>query len=344
MINGSTSTQYLNQVNFSKYYNETLHGNLTLVVESKGYELRKLYIDFKPYTLSNNIMYLLPSGASVYAVLFRVYERSGGSGSALAIENVVLNVYKYISGTRTFLGQAKTDSNGLTFFNMNYLLADYEIILTKNGFVTQTLTTIPNVQEYTILMIPEGTQTGYGFSGFSYKFYPENPFLNSSVVNFSVSIIDENNALSISTFKITGTNVSRTNISLNSNGGLLFLRNININTTKYLANLTVIRNGVSYQLLKVYSYKGVITMPNATTEYAKTSLQNMEGWDKLFLVVFSYIAVAGFGVMISGSPAVGLFVGLFPLMLFWQFGLVSAGFLAVATIFTVIGGFYTRGA
>jgi hypothetical protein len=87
---------------------------------------------------------------------------------------------------------------------------------------------------------------------------------------------------------------------------------------------------------------GTINKYNATTINSVNYVQNLDGWDKLFIVVFSYIGVVGFGIAISGSASIGIILGLFPLLLFWNFGLVNTGFLAVATIFSVIGGFYTR--
>jgi hypothetical protein len=340
--NSTTSTQYLNQMNFSKYYNETLHGDLTLTVSNIGYGARKLYVTLLPNTVSNNTMYLLRAGASNYPIIFRALQGSGGSASTIPLEDVILSFYRTISGTRTFLGQAQTDNNGYTYFNMNYTLGDYEVIFQKTGFITETLLTLPNVQEYTIYMVIEAAEVVNNLEDFDYAFYPSGNFVINPFIG-GVTLTASNNDLSSWRFKVTE-NSSINYLSTASNGGSVYY-NITNKSPTYTFNLTIVKNGVTYSFIKVYNNNN-LSYTNSTNLIVVA--QNLNSGDyngeKIMIILFVYIIFVGLGIFLSaGNQAVGLVTGILPLTMFMVVDLVTIPLYSILMLVTILGAYATRG-
>jgi len=68
------------------------------------------------------------------------------------------------------------------------VLTDYEITISKSGYISQVINSIPGKADYTILMEEEGSTSSFLFDDFSYMINPETtpkslPF-NASVVVF----------------------------------------------------------------------------------------------------------------------------------------------------------------
>jgi hypothetical protein len=342
IANATTSTQYLNQMNFSKYYNETLHGELSLSVTSTGYNQRKIFVTLLSNTVSNNTMYLLRTGSSNYPVIYRALQGSGGSASTIPIEDVTLSFYKTISGTRTFLGQAMTDNNGYTYFNMNYTRGDYEVIFQKTGFVTETLFTLPNVQEYTIYMNIEAAEVLNNLEDFDYAFYPSSQFVSKPFVG-GVTLTASNNDLSSWRFKITG-NTTIDYTSTASNGGSIYY-NITNKSPTYTYNLTFIKNGIPYTFIKVYNNKNISLTNSTSWEVLAQNLNNGDyNGEKILIVLFVYIMIVGLGIFLSaGNQAVGIVLGIMPLTAFMLVDWISIPLYSILMLISILGAYSTRG-
>lgn len=331
--NATNSTYYLNQHNFSKYYNETLTGDLTLIVESSGFDLVKLYTAFSPYTAVSQIVYL--NNLSV-PVIYRVLDIS----LQQPIEDVVLNVYSQINGSQTFIGQAKTDSQGFTYFNQD-TSRDYYITFTKSGYVTQQINSLPGVVEYTVLMPEDGADAGFIFNGLSYKFSPTAGTITDLPFNGSVTVIDEDSLISSLIFTISGTNYTNSTSDITSPNGGVYTLYVNNASTQYLFNLTIVREGQTYTFTKTYNY---LQESNETTTLINVAQQlnsDQYNGEKIFIIMFIYIGFMALGAFFS--PTLGVMFGIFPLMLFAFVGWIPDGVAILLGFFNVLGALYFRG-
>jgi hypothetical protein len=266
------------------------------------------------------------------------------------ISGAVLNIYKYLVGVKTFIGQATTDSNGYTYFNMD-IDDDYIIIITKDGYVTQTLNSIPLVDQYTILLNKDSVDVSYVFSGFSYKFTPSGTYINNIPFNGSVQVIDEDNTISISKFTITGyncafkvsclQNFSEYNYSIVA-GGDTITHYINDTTKRYRFNLTVVRNNISYTFIKDYYYINETTQNTSLNNAGDIIIDDGYNGERMFIMIIGYLIFSAVGASLAG-PGAGAILGLFPLVFFFSMGWLNLGVTAVLGMFTLLGVWYFRG-
>lgn len=333
MNNVSNYTQYLNQLNFSKYYNETLHGNLTLTAESSGYSLRKIYTQLNPYTAVSHVIYLLADADST-PVIFRVLNLA----QTQSIEDVVFTFKKEISGTPTFLGQAKTDSQGYTYFNMD-VLGDYQITISKAGYVTQIINSIPGKSEYTILIEEEGSSTPFLFENFNYYFTPSSSNVSSVPFNVSAYTFDEANLISSMRFTVTGDNTSFTDVLTSSSGGIIQFTVTNA-SPQYLLNLTVMRDGQEYNFIKKLNYYQTAAS-NATVQKVAQELDGSANTEnRVFMMIILYVVAVVLGSLFS--PTVGAVAGLLPITIFAipSVGWLTPGVAALFYLITILGVLY----
>lgn len=332
MNNVSNYTQYLNQLNFQKYYNETLTGNLTLTAERSGFSLRKIFTQLSPYSAVSHTIYLLPDADST-PVVFRVLNLA----QTQSIEDVVFTFKEEISGTPTFLGQAKTDSQGYTYFNMD-VLTDYEIIISKDGYVTQVINSIPGKTDYTILMEEEGITNSFLFDDFSYIINPSSP-PSSLPFNSSAVVFDEANLISSMKFTVIGDNTSETQTLTGASGGTIqFL--ITNSSSQYVLNLTVLREGQSYSFIKKINYYEPIAS-NATVQKVAQELEGeANNENRVFMIIIIYVVAVVLGSLFS--PTIGAICGLLPITIFaiptvaW----ITPGIAALMYVFTILGVLY----
>lgn len=334
-ITDTNSTIYLNQLNFSKYYNDTFTGNLTLIFDSINYSTRKLYTTLSDNSATSHIVYLKRSSLST-SVIFQTLDLSASS----PIEDVEFVFQKYINGTLTFLAEAKTDSSGYTYFNMG-LSEDYQIIITKGGYVTQTINSIPGKTSYTILMEPENVQQGFAFQGFSYKFIPIIKQQSTLPFNAGVNVVDSDNLLSSWTITVTGDNTSFTQTSINSAGGLVEF-NITNASIRYMLNLSGMRDGNYFEFIDYVSYKNQSTQVTTLI----TQAQNMDNdpdatYDKVMLILIIYVIFVVLGTIVSfGNSSFGAMLGLIPITFFVYLSWLPLGFAILFGVFTILGVLY----
>jgi hypothetical protein len=287
-------------------------------------------------------MYLLKTGTGNYPIIFRALQGSGGSASTIPLEDVILSFYRTISGSRTFLGQAQTDNNGYTYFNMNYTLGDYEVIFQKTGFVTETLITLPNVQEYTIYMVIEAAEVVNNLEDFDYAFYPSGTFVINPFIG-GVTLTASNNDLSSWRFKITGNN-SINYLSTASNGGSVYYNVTNTSPT-YTFNLTIVKNGVTYSFIKVYNNNNLSYTNSTNLVVVAQNLDNGDyNGEKIMIILFVYVIFVGIGIFLSsGNQAVGLITGILPLTMFMVVDWVTIPLYSILMLVTILGAYATRG-
>ena len=330
MNNVLNYTQYLNQLNFQKYYNETLTGNLTLTVESSGFSLRKVFTELNPYSAVSHIIYLLADAEST-PVVFRTLNLA----QTQAIEDVVFTFNKEISGVPTFLGQAKTDSQGYTYFNMD-VLTDYEITISKSGYISQVINSIPGKADYTILMEEEGSTSSFLFDDFSYMINPETT-PKSLPFNASVVVFDEANLISSMKFIVTGDNTSETKTLTAASGGTIQFEITNV-SSQYVLNLTVMREGEEYNFIKKINYY-VETATNTTVKKVAAELEGeSNNEDRVFMIIIIYIVAVVLGSLFS--PSIGAVFGLLPITIFAFVEWITVGIAALFYVFTILGVLY----
>lgn len=330
---GTNYTQYLNQYDFNKYYNETLTGNLTITIESAGYELRKIFALVDYSTAANHEVYLLQT-SSATPLIFRTMNLA----QTQPISDVILTFRKEISGVPTFLGQAKTDSQGYTYFNMD-VLGDYEIIISKSGYETKIMNSIPGKTEYFILMEEEGSSNSFLLDTLSYGFEPKETNINSIPFNGSLNVVDSLNQITELNFQVKNNknDLLFENSSSLANGVYIDFE-INNESLKYYYNLTFLRNGVTYTFLKTYDYNN-ITPTNMSMENVGEELKGEENTsNRVFMIIIFYMIAVVFGSIFA--PTFGAMLGLLPITYFVVVGWLPLGFGAVFWVFTILGVMY----
>lgn len=332
MNNVSDYTQYLNQHNFSLYYNETLKGQLTLSISSAGYCSRNIYTSMDSYTAASNVVYL-PLSSDCTPVIFKTVNLA----ETQPIEDVVFTFKRIISGQPTFVGQAKTDSQGYTYFNF-YSGADYTITISKSGYITQIINSIPGKIDYTIVMSTTASLNNYLYDGFSYYLHPIDSIISSLPFTASAFSFDENNLLSKETFTVTGVNVSYSDSSTSASGGLMSF-NITNSSPYYILNLSVIRNGQTYNFIKTLNYYSVNASNNFTLQKVGDQLNTSENTtDRIFIMLILYAMALGMGAMFS--IAISPFIGLIPITIFIIIGYIPLGVGAVIYLISIMGVLY----
>lgn len=332
--NVSTAINYSNQLTFTRNYSNTLHGFVTATISRKNFCTRKVFYNFSSYTSTSITVYLLNS-SKCSPVIFTIQD---GSNNNKPIENAILNFYTPIAGAYTFIGQALTDGQGNTYFNYNYQTGDYRIIITKDGYVTETLNSLPNVNQYTILLKGIGSSIYYTWAGFNWQITPNSvnsfPFVASGIT------IDSTNQITMTSFKINGINETFYNYSFstNSNGANISFT-INNQSKTYILNLTVIRNGETITMLKTLSYSNA-TYYNTTWISAGNLIANDNNYnaDRWFIMLVILILFGIFGATLAGSTGASIFT-IFPLTYFVANGWLGYGIYGLLVIFVGVSVF-----
>ena len=331
--NGTNYTQYNGQEDFEKYYNETLHGNITITIEKAGYGSRKIFTELTPYSVVSHEVYLLTEELTT-PVIFQTQNIA----QTITIEDVAFTFKKEIEGEPTFLGQAKTDSQGYTYFNMD-VLGDYEITISKDGYVTQQINSIPGKTDYTILMEESGIGGSFLYDDFSYKILPIKDTVSSTPFNVSAEVFDELSLISSMRFTVTGTNTSFTDVLTSSNGGKIeFL--IENRSARYILNLTVKREGQTHTYIKKIDYKSTTSKNSSISNVAQELDGKENNSSRAFVILITYVSAVVLGSLFS--PAIGAVFGLIPITIFaipavdW----LTPGVAAVFYVFTILGGLY----
>ena len=173
-IENSTDSQtYLNQFNFSKLYNETPTGDITLTISANTYDDSEYLLTLNPYTSINLDTYLYSTNSTAVHQ-FTVLETSSG----LALSGVDIEIQQEINNSWTTIGAKTTGSNGKTYFYLS-TAEEYKVIFSKDDYVTATSNTIPTVKEYTVKL--SSTAGTYEYvDDISYSFKPTATLLNDN--------------------------------------------------------------------------------------------------------------------------------------------------------------------
>jgi len=338
--NSTTIQVFNNQINFSQQINNITFGNIIILIESEGYSSRKIFTTILPYTSISFVIHLLNSSLST-PIIFEVSDIAG----AIPIEDATLNFFKLIGNATELMGQARTDSQGTTFFNMG-IDDEYEIVISADLFETVTFNSVPGRVLYPILMTKIGAETDFIFNTFGYKFSPTTGFVTSLPFNGSVQVSDNDAAITFMTFTITGTNTSLQTTSTNPSGATLGPLLITNFSEEYLFNLTVIRNGQTLSFFKTITFLNE-TDSSTSLKAAAEQLQGEENnADRIAMMIIFYVFFVGLGTIIGG-PLFGTMAGLIPISLFVMVGwfsatsdVTNAGAGLLLGLFTVMGGLF----
>ena len=338
--NSTTIQIFNNQINFSQQINNITFGNIIILIESEGYSSRKIFTTILPYTSISFVIHLLNSSLST-PIIFEVSDIAG----AIPIEDATLNFFKLIGNATELMGQARTDSQGTTFFNMG-IDDEYEIVISADLFEAVTFNSVPGRVLYPILMTKIGAETDFIFNTFGYKFSPTTGFVTSLPFNGSVQVSDNDAAITFMTFTITGTNTSLQTTSTNPSGATLGPLLITNFSEEYLFNLTVIRNGQTLSFFKTITFLNE-TDSSTSLKAAAEQLQGEENnADRIAMMIIFYVFFVGLGTIIGG-PLFGTMAGLIPISLFVMVGwfsatsdVTNAGAGLLLGLFTVMGGLF----
>lgn len=330
IINDTTSTIYLNQFNFSKNYGDTITGNLTIIIESENYLSRNFYTTLSEFTSVSQVLYLIPVSDSDQ-VIFRTIS----SLDSQPVSNSYLNFFRYINGSKVFLGQSLTDGNGYTSFNLDSTKI-YEILITSDGYISQTFNSLPNTLTYTIILNPEGVLVDWLFNQFSYKFTPTITTLSSLPANFSVIYIDQDNLITNAIFTISGNGFSYSTSSTMPSGTTLTISNINNISSVYTANLTVNREGQTYTFLKFYNYYNESNYNTTIVNLADTLDGDTNVYDRILVIIVGFVIFGAIGSWLAGGVggAIALFI---PLILYAYVGWLPIGLSILLMCFIILG-------
>lgn len=334
IYNSTNSTEFLNLAYFDLQYNETFTGFIGLEVSSTGYATRKFFTTFSPYTSINQTLYLLDENSS-YPVIFRTTNLNGD----IPLNDTYINFYRLIGGNNTFVGQALTDSQGFTYFNMD-ILADYELFIIKEGYQTVQMNSIPNKIEYNpILMAENDNDLDWIYEDVSYKFDSTSK-MSDSTKSFDYNLIDTANQITNFTIKLQDQNYNVLNSSSSSspNGGTLELTT-STNSSRYLYNLSLYRDGTYYEFLLWTSLDQDI---NTSVAGIGQTLADDDTTNaaKIFVIMLSYLAAAGFGAYFS--RALGAVLGMVALVIFTFAAWIPIALTAIAGVITIGGVLYFR--
>ncbi len=323
--------EYLSQTNFSKYYDEMPTGELTLTIDAPNYDKRKIFTSISEFTTTSHVVYL-ENDTIADPVVFRVLETDKNT----PIEDVVFNFKKIINGEKVSVAQAKTDAQGFTAFNMD-IFEDYEIIITKNNYVTQTINTIPGKTDYTLLMYKEGTQQDYTFDSVSYKITPETK-TNEFPFNASVIVVDDLNLISSLKFQVITENGTLSEVTSTNAAGATLTIPVNEEYPRYTLQLTIVREGKTTEVQKIVDY---FAPQNQTTNIVQVA-EELEGEEsnanRVMMILFIYVIAVILGSLFSAT--FGAVTGAFAVIGFAFVGWIPPGIAALMIVITIAGSLY----
>lgn len=215
---------------------------------------------------------------------------------------------------------------------------DYIITISKTGYVTSTLKSLPNTFSYTLTLPAQQTGTTNPFQGVVTLVRP------TGQVSLPVTVYgytqDSLNLLSASYFTVTTAEgiVLNSNSSTNS-GGVNMSYVITSNSSYYVLNLTILRNGTYFSTYQTINFVNSSGFGNVTIVQLGQTLDGVQNnGDRVFImliVVVIFMLIGGFlaGLLgVGGSLAV--ITGIIPFFFFAQVGWLS---MIEAILFIVVG-------
>jgi hypothetical protein len=331
-LNNGTDTNFTENIqNYSKFYNETLHGEVKFTYQADGYPKRSVWINITPYSVISQDVYLLNETLSE-PIIFQVTN----IGGTAPIEDATFNFYTESQGQERFVGQARTDSQGYTYFSMDPL-GDYEIVVSKDGYVRQELSSIPGRTEYVIRMQESGTAFDFLFDDFSYRFIPSESTVNGTPFTAGVKVVDQDNKISSMTFEISGQNFTITDTLTQGNGGTIN-KTVTTISPRYSLKLTVERDGETYEFKKKIDLLNVSKSPTSLKNASDTLKGESNNADRVMMMIFLYIIAVAVGAVFSATA--GAVMGLMAITVYAFVGWLSVGFAALVIAFTLAGVLY----
>jgi len=249
IYNSTDSVSFTSQTNFSKDYDEVPGGDITIVVSSANYSDATFYADLTPFTSISIEGYLFSS------LISEVYTFSvEDSASADPLENVLVEIQQLINGTFLTLSQKYTAVNGVAFFYLDPA-NEYNVIFTKDDYVSATASTIPTVKTYSVRLLQTSVAFEY-IDELSYSFtpsgemlndnitYPFTSFISGSSITYMEWVLKWGNGSTI--YSDTSTNPSGNTFSYDH------LIPLSTNQTKITSTLTYFIDAKSYTVEKTY--------------------------------------------------------------------------------------------
>lgn len=306
ILNDSTSTTFKNQYNFVQNYNNLTTGDIEILVSSNGHSQSKFYNTLSPSTSITVTGYLFNSSV-VDIVNFDVLEY----GSSTPLVGVDLEAQYLISGSWTTIAQAQTTDTGSTYMFLD-VSKEYRILLSKDGYLSSTLSTTPGTTDYTIRLKSAGTLYEY-VDGINYGFSPTSSalYLNN---NYTFNGI------------ISGSSISQTTYSLITNNGTVLYSSTSTNPTgttysyyydlgntstytSLTATITYTVDGVTTTRTKLYSIFGSSNAIQAAKDFGGETDEESKLFRFLVILaveVGALILGRAFAISISYFPVIAL--------------------------------------
>lgn len=339
-INSTDSiTSYNNVFDFTEFSENLPRDGLEMLIEKKGYSTRKLFTNNAPYEALHFKVHLLNDTEST-AVIFKTQEQSTRN----PLEDVTLTFEKLVNGSYRYMGQARTDSQGLTYFNMDVLYDEgYRVMVRKEGYNTIRFNTISGKSEYSLLLTRETAQKEYVLKGLDFDIEPKDTF-RKLPFNATATVIDSDNELSSLSFSVYGDNTNLTKTSTDPSGDTLNLKIQNFSYT-YNMELNIYRNGELTTINRELNFYNVTTGNFTLNETASRFLSDeASSENRVVFMIVMFIVFAVMGAIIGGvaaggalAPDVGAMFATIPLIIYSSVGFISP-LVAGAIILTMVVG------
>lgn len=265
--NGTDNQVFLNQLNFEKQYNETLSGDINLIIESSGYSTGYFFNTLEEDTSISIDAYLTQSNIS-QTIKFFVAQQSQAS---VGLSGVLIELQKLINGSFVTIQQAFTGATGESFIQTD-ASQSYLFVFSKDGFVSATAQSIPEVLEYAVSLSSTAETFSY-IDDISFSFTPIATVLDTNYTetftgfisgtgftSITFNVYDQNNTL---LYTATSTNPTGTTFSTD-----IFLDNV---TSLIKSEIIYIVDGVSKIVSQEYEIKQVDGFIKTSKNYAENS-------------------------------------------------------------------------
>ncbi len=181
--------------------NLPVENTITLTASSSDYSTRKYYVTLSSKS-HRDIDIRLSNTSSSNLRTFTVKDDYLNN-----LDDVSLEVSKYENGSYVSVGTYTTDFSGQTEVYMSSANT-YQVILTKTGYETKTISITPTSTSYTIVLSETPTDFVNVADLFSYKLEPKSSILNYMNISFNITLSDPDGRIEF--FGIKGYyNVSR---------------------------------------------------------------------------------------------------------------------------------------
>jgi hypothetical protein len=238
--NGSNNQVFLNQFDFSKNFSETITGDISLIIESVGYSQGFFFNTLNPNTSVDIDAFLTNTGNSS-TIRFFVADSAQAS---VGLEGVLIELQKLINGSFVTIQQALTGATGESFIQTD-VSQSYLIVFSKDGFVSATAQTIPNVLEYSVSLSSTAEVFTY-VDDISFLFTP------------TLTVLDSNTSYNFTGF-ISGTGFTSITYNVYNQNNTLLFSDINTNPTgtTFINELFVNSSTTLIKVEMVYIIDGV---------------------------------------------------------------------------------------